>query len=321
MSSDGRSASAPGPQVSAGEVRTHAGAFELDRDVVVVTGRDAVTYLQSQVSADVTALGVGESTWALLLEPNGRLAVWGRVTRAGDEALTFDVDHGWGEVAADRLRRFVLRVDVTVEASVRRWLAFRGPASTEAAGSMPVPDDAVVVAVDWRGLPGVDVILPADVTRGGASWRGAPVSEPAGDVPWRGADVLEILRIEQGWPAMGRELDGSSIPAEAGAWLIDASVSFKKGCYTGQELVARIHSRGSHTPRHLRGLVLDGEEAPVPGTPVLADGVERATVTSATISERFAAPIALAMVHRSVEPGSTVDVGGRPAAVVDLPFS
>ena len=82
-----------------------------------------------------------------------------------------------------------------------------------------------------------------------------------------GPEALNAVRVEAGWPAMGAELgpdlDPLVIPAEAGPWLVDASVSFTKGCYTGQELVARVDSRGSNTPRHLRGLVVSTDVAPV----------------------------------------------------------
>jgi len=290
-------------------VSEESGAFELDRDVATLSGPDAVSFLHSQVSADVTSLDVGASTWSLLLEPNGKLTVWGRVTRTGDEELVFDVDAGWGEVAAARLRRFLLRVDLTIEVGSRRCLALRGPRSAPVVDLLQLPDDAFVAPVDWRGLPGVDVVSRERV-------------DVPGELQTHGRDVLEVMRVEQGWPAMGRELDASTIPAEAGAWLIESSVSFTKGCYTGQELVARVHSRGSHTPRHLRGLVFDDSASPPePGTPVLADGVERATVTSAAVSVRLGAPIAMAMLHRSVEPGATVDVDGSSATVVELPFS
>lgn len=301
----------PGP-FDASVVRSSVGAFELHRDVVRVSGPDAVSYLQGQVSADVTELTVGSSTPALLLEPNGKLAVWCRITRTAGDEMLLDVDAGWGDVAISRLRRFLLRVDVEVEPSPRRGVALRGPSS--AATAAGIVGDVVRVDVDWRGLPGVDVLGAVD---------GEAPAVPD-DVPLLGRDVWDELRVEQGWPEMGRELDASTIPAEAGDWLIDTSVSFTKGCYTGQELVARVHSRGSHTPRHLRGLRFGPggtHRAPEPGTPVLADGIERATVTSSTSSASLDAPIALAMLHRSVEPGATVEVGGRTATVVELPFT
>ncbi|MDQ2651142.1 MAG: folate-binding protein, partial [Actinomycetota bacterium] len=132
-----------------------------------------------------------------------------------------------------------------------------------------------------------------------------------GSVEVAGAEALDALRIECGVPAMGAELTDATIPAEAGQWVIDASVSFTKGCYTGQELVARIDSRGGNVPRPVRALVVTGPGPDDPtelvGTPILADGTEVGTVTSAARSELGV--IALGLVGRSVEPGAEVTVG------------
>lgn len=305
--------------------RTGVAAFAYARDVLRVTGSDAITFIQGQVSADVAALAVGASTWSLVLEPQGKIESWVRITRTAEAELLLDVDDGWGERAAARLRRFLLRVDVTIDAVAVGCVALRGPLAAAAGAELVEGASGSVraVPVDWRGLGGVDLFGPVD----GPS----PVVPDA--IPMLDSRVLEVLRVEQGWPAMGHELDSSTIPAEAGQWLIDASVSFSKGCYTGQELVARIDSRGGNVPRHLRGLVMAGSAdvagttgaeavtVPAPGTPMLLDGVERATVTSSAYSPTIDAPIALALVHRSVEPGAVLDVGGIAATVVDLPFT
>jgi folate-binding protein YgfZ len=136
--------------------------------------------------------------------------------------------------------------------------------------------------------------------------------------PGPGADEHDVRRIERGVPAMGAEITEDTIPAELGQWLIDASVSFTKGCYTGQELVARIDSRGGKVPRPVRGLVVDGD-VPVVGAPVAAGGVEVGRVTSSARSPELGA-IALAPVARSVEPGAAVEVDGVPAVVRELPL-
>lgn len=292
--------------------RTDVAAFEYHRDVLRVTGADAVTFLQGQISADVAALPEGRQTWSLVLEPQGKVDAWFRIRRTGPVELLIDVDAGWGERLLARLRRFLLRVDVTIEPSPRACVALRGPLAGEV--GLDVDGAELTSWVDWRGLDGVDVFGP----EGGA----APVVPEA--VPVGDPLALHVLRVEQGWPALGHELDSSTIPAEAGQWLIDASVSFTKGCYTGQELVARIDSRGGNVPRHLRGVVLDaaaGDVAvPGPGTPVLLEGTERGAVTSSAFSPTLGAPIAMGMLHRTVEPGATVDVGGATGTVVELPF-
>jgi folate-binding protein YgfZ len=123
----------------------------------------------------------------------------------------------------------------------------------------------------------------------------------------------EVARIEAGVPRMGAEIvDGEVIPGELGQGLIDASVSFTKGCYTGQELVARIDSRGGNVPRHLRGLVVDGGsgDVPAPGTEILVGDKVVGSVTSSAYSSALGSPIALGFVHRSVGPPAEVILRG-----------
>jgi folate-binding protein YgfZ len=197
---------------------------------------------------------------------------------------------------------------VAVEELGWSCVAVRGPRSAEvdpgACGA------ELVGAVDWGGLPGVDLLGP-------------DVGVPDG-IPEAGVEALEAVRIEAGWPAMGRELDDSVIPAEAGQWLIDASVSFTKGCYTGQELVARVDSRGGNTPRRLRGVVLDAAVAPPEGAVVVVDGDERGRLTSVGASPGLGATIALAYVHRSVAPPADAvvrwDGDDAPARILELPL-
>ena len=182
----------------------------------------------------------------------------------------------------------------------------RGPGAHEA-----VPEGGL--PADWPGLPGVDLVGPA-----------ADVEAPAG-VPVVSLDDYEVARIEAGVPVMGRELDESTIPAEAG--IVDRSVSFTKGCYTGQELVARIDSRGGNVPRRLRGIVVagDGHRCRPVGAVVHADGKEvgRAHQRAAR-SPRLGAAVALAYVRRAVEPPAEVELrwdgGTAPARVLALPL-
>jgi folate-binding protein YgfZ len=290
-------------------LRRGVAAFPAERDVLAVTGADAVTFLQGQLSADVVALGVGESTCSLLLQPQGKVEAWIRLTRTAEDRVVVDVDGGWGDAVAARLNRFKLRVDATIEALDWTGVSLRGP---DAPGVDVAASGAeLVLPVDWRGLAGVDLLGPH-------------VSVPDGvDV----ADPLAAhnVRIEQGWPAMGHELDDSVIPAEVGQWLIDTSVSFTKGCYTGQELVARIDSRGGNVPRPVRLLVVEGEFPVAPGAEVRLDGQPVGSVSSSTPPLSAGHPgLALAPLARAVEPGATVEVetieGWMAAGVVEPPF-
>ncbi len=150
---------------------------------------------------------------------------------------------------------------------------------------------------------------------------------PAGDDGDEDEVEVEVERIEAGVPRAGAELVDDVIPAELGQWMIDASVSFTKGCYTGQELVARVDSRGGNVPRHLRGLVVEGDLVPPVGAELVADPSGAAKVVGAVTSSARSpelGPVALAFVHRTIEPPGEVQVrwdGGQATAQVrDLPL-
>ena len=268
------------------DLRTELGAAPLQRDVVRVHGPDAIEYLQGQLSQDVAALGVGESAPSLLLQPTGKAEAWLRVTRTADDAVVLDVAAGFGDAVHARLRRFKLRTKVELEPGVWWGLAVRGPGATE----VTVPAGAMALDAGWPGVDGVDLLSEDELALAG--------------VPLVDREALEALRIECGVPAMGAELTDATIPAEAGQWLIDASVSFTKGCYTGQELVARIDSRGGNVPRPVRGLLVDGDPPRV-GTEIELDGARVGVVTSAARSPGLGG-VALAVVNRAVEIGREV---------------
>ena len=272
-------------------LRDGTAAVWLPRDVLRASGPDAVSFLQGQVSQEVESLAVGASAWSFVLQPQGKVDALVRVTRVADDEVVLDTDAGYGEAVLTRLNRFKLRVKADIEPVDWRCLAVRG---TTPSGE--------VVAVAAFGVGG-DVL-------------GADVAVPDG-VPLCDVAAYEVLRIEQGWPAMGAELTDRTIPAEAG--IVDRTVSFTKGCYTGQELVARIDSRGGNVPRHLRAVVVRGTA--VVGAAVVVDGKEVGALTSAAESPSFPdATVALAYVHRDVEPGAAATVDGAPAEVRPLPL-
>lgn len=262
------------------------------RDVVTVTGPDTIDYLQGQLSQDVAALDVGGAALSFVLQPQGKVDTWVRVDRAGPETVRLDTDPGAGAGLVARLERFALRTKVDVAlAEAVEVLAVRG---AEVLDGVPC---------GWPGGPGSDVFdadpddLPTDLP------VGAVALDPAG---------YEALRIRAGVPRMGAEITSETIPAELGRWVIEASVSFTKGCYTGQELVARIDSRGGNVPRHLRGLVGPGLAA---GAVVTSpEGKEVGVVTSA------AGEVGLALLHRSVVVPAAVLVDGVAARAVEVPI-
>jgi folate-binding protein YgfZ len=292
-------------------LRHGVGGLILPRDMLAVSGPDAVEYLQGQCSQDVATLADGESADALLLSPQGKVDASIRATRTGSDAFLIDTDAGFGEVAQTRLLRFRLRVKVDIEPVPWVCLAIRGPES----GSVPPASEPGVLRlpVQWPGLSGFDLIGPAPLL--------PETVRPCGIGAW------EAARIEAGIPVMGREVTENTIPAEAG--LVERSVSFSKGCFTGQELVARLDARGTKVARRLCGIVVDDPErlAPVRATVHTTDGEHqvgqltsvawspglRTTVGLATLQRRVAPPSAVSV--RWDEDGRSVDVGAEAKAL------
>ena len=281
-------------------------AGPVPRDAVAVTGADAAPYLQGQISQDVDAVAPGASAWSLVLAPQGKVDAWFRLTRGHDGSFVLDVDPGFGETLVSRLERFRLRVDVSFERlDGWRMLAVRGPRAAEA--WLDTVDAEVRSVVDWPGFGGIDLLGP-------------DIAPPPG-LPTDGAGDLEAARIRAGWPAMGRELTERTIPAEVGG-LVESSVSFTKGCYTGQELVARIDSRGGNVPRPVRLLEIRGDMSPggvSPGDEITVDGKAVGEITSAAADPDSAVTVALGPVHRRVEPPAAATVAGMAATVLATP--
>jgi folate-binding protein YgfZ len=290
-------------------LRRGAGARLVPRDAVVVSGPDAASYLQGQCSQDVAALGVGASADSLLLSPQGKLDALVRVSRRAEDEYLLDVDGGWGAAVRERLERFKLRVKVEIAEVPMGCLSMRGP---KVAADVDAPGAQLVVAFSWGGAEGVDVLGDGV---GQSTLQGLePTVRRCGPAAW------EAVRVEAGIPVMGADLDDRTIAAEAG--LVGRAVSFTKGCFTGQELVARLDARGSKVARRLTGLVLvAGEPTPVPdgaesgeaapplpaGTEVVVGDTAVGAVTSSAWSPVRGA-VALAYLHRRVTPPTGVQV-------------
>jgi folate-binding protein YgfZ len=261
--------------VSAATEPLTAFAVPIRRDVVVVEGPDAAAYLQGQLAQDMPGMEIGGWAWSLLLQPQGKIEAWVRVHRVSELRYELDVEESFGAAVMARLRRFLIRTDATIAETSRDMCAVRGRPIGGASGR------AVDLApICWPGVEGFDAI------------GHGPEGVDAGTI-----DDLEALRVSAGVPAMGSELTSDVIPAEVGSWFIDASVSFTKGCYVGQELVARVDSRGNRTPRKLRVIALaDGATDALRGAELCEpDGRVVGALTS------VAGGRALAYVHRSVE--------------------
>jgi folate-binding protein YgfZ len=284
-------------------LRRDVGAVWLPREALRIAGPDALTYLQGQVSQDIDALGTGDSALSFILQPQGKVDALVRVTRTGDDEVVIDVDAGWGDAVQTRLARFKLRSKFDIDVLRWRCLAIRGPKAHD------VDTTGLAIITDWPGLPGVDLL-------------GADPHVPDG-IRLCDPDAYQAVRIEAGVPAMGSELDERTIPQEAGL-VVERAVSFTKGCYTGQELVARLDARGNNVPRNLRGVVLRTNVMPPSTAELERDGKVVGKLTSVAESLELRAPVALAYVKRDVEPGTDVtllwDGGTAPARVETLPL-
>jgi folate-binding protein YgfZ len=269
------------------------GLAPIPRDLVSIKGPQAVEFLQGQLSQDVAAILSGTTQCSFLLQPTGKVDAWFRMGPVSD-GFAIDVAGGFGDLVKARLERFKLRTKVDIEMTSNAW-------------------SHRAVRAQLQTGPGVDIVRPAV--------EGLVFADGT-DLPIVGLDAYETVRIECGVPAMGSELTENTIPAEAGQWVIDQSVSFTKGCYTGQELVARIDSRGGNVPRHLRGIVIDG--MPPVGASIAVGDAEVGSVTSVGRAPEGSGAIALGYVARKVEPPADAAVswngGEAPARIQALPL-
>lgn len=245
-------------------------------DACRVFGRDAASYLHSQASNDIASLEVGSSRYAFLLDPTGKIVSLVRVTRLGDTEFLLDLDRGGLDDLIARLRRFMIRVDVTIEPVDLTCVCHRGDDVSQIleSSAAPATTDAPVVAAWWGDGTAVDQLL---------------VGDASGD---EFSSELEIERVAAAWPRLGAEIEsGSTLPAATG--VVPRAVSFTKGCYPGQELVERMDSRGAEAPMILRRL--DEATGLAVGDEIRHDDAVIGRVTS------VAGGRALAYVRRGVE--------------------
>jgi folate-binding protein YgfZ len=278
----------------------HTGPAIADRSaraLVGVRGRDAEKLLQSLVSNDVEAVQPGGSCLAFVLTPKGRPVADLRIWREAQDAFVLEAEPELQTELQATVRRYRLAARAEISDDRDRF------ASVSLLGPLAVPKG--LLSAD--GSLGVDVLgSPEDVA---ALWRDA-VAAGARAI---GSEAYEIVRVEAGVPRFGAEIDASVLPAETG--LVDQAVSFTKGCYVGQEPVARLHYRG-HPNRHLRALVsFDGALPTVPAELALGDRVV-GRLTSVVQPPGDGPAVGLGYVRREVEEGSIVDVrqaDGDPA--------
>jgi folate-binding protein YgfZ len=304
------------------QLREECGLLErAGRGMLIVSGGEAAEYLQGQLTNDVEAIEPGDGAYAALLDRKGHMQADMRVLRPGEgPELWLDLEPAGLEAARRHLQMYKIgrEVEIADAGEERVLLALVGPRAAEFAGSAPLPENACeTVTVGGAGClavgsaEGIDLIVPAaerERARGALLDGGAVEVSP---------EAAEIVRIEAGRPRFGAEMGTETLPAEAG--IVERAVSFTKGCYIGQETVARLHYKGRPN-RHLRGLRLSAPAQP--GEALRAGEKEVGRLGSAAISPALG-PIGLAILRREAEPGATVTVGedGVTAEVVALPFS
>jgi folate-binding protein YgfZ len=301
-----------------------------------LSGRDRQTFLQGMVSNDVARLSPGEGCYAFLLDATGHVLSDARILCAPDYLL-LDVEPGLASFVAETLERYLIMEKCRIEdatATLHMGQIFVGGPRAAAvlaefgiagAGAWVEGQNAVVDLAGYDGLvaatrlvpgPGFDFYIPAV---GNADVVLLYQLELMGAVELDDA-TLDALRIEAGVPRFGVDMDAKTLAPETGQEA--RAINYKKGCYIGQEIVARIDARG-HTNRTFTGFAFpSGAAVPASGAPVVgADGKEVGRVTSAALSPALSQPRALGTIRREhASPGTPVVIAGGPAMVAALPF-
>jgi tRNA-modifying protein YgfZ len=278
-----------------------------NRGVVRITGPDRLSWLHSLTTQALDGLVPGAAAQTLVLSPNGHIEHHLTLTDNGT-ATWIHVEPGTAAALVEFLEsmRFMLRVEVADVSQDHAVLTVLGPGASDIAAGL----DGVVASVKPGSFGTNDLIVARD-----------RLPDAAGDLVRRGAVpagmwAFEALRIAAHVPRLGLDTDHRTIPHEVG-W-IETAVHLNKGCYRGQETVARVHNLG-HPPRRLVFLNLDGSEDRLPGhgDPVELDGPEKGTVvgfTGSAARHYELGPIGLALVKRTVPVEATLLAGGVPAA-------
>ncbi len=303
------------------QVREECGLVRSDdRFWLAVNGADAAEFLQSQVTNETVDLEPGSGVYAALLDRKGHIQADMRILRLATDSFLVDTGQVTGPALLKHLTMYKIGREVEIAEAARSTISLVGPAAFNVAGLAPGQENDFETATIAGGSClvaatafGLDVICEpeaeAAVRAELEARRAVPVSQAA----------VEIVRVERGRPSFGREMSDANMPAEAG--IVERAVSFTKGCYIGQEPVARLHYKGRPN-RHLRGL----KTAAAISEDDLAtlDGRELGKVGTAVLSPAHGW-IALAILRKEAEPGVTVSIdtaaGPIDAEVVQLPFS
>ena len=302
------------------QLREECGVLDRsNRGKLRVTGSEAAEYLQGQLTNDIEVLAPGEGCYAALLDRKGHMQADMRVLVVDEEKIWIDTEPEAIAAAKRHLEMYKIGrdADVVDAGDERAIVSLIGPRSAELAGSSPLPEYChEEITINGIECPAVGTALGIDLIPQAEDRERLIAALADAGAPEVSADAGEILRIESGTPRFGSEMDTATMPAEVG--IVSSAVNFEKGCYIGQETVARLHYKGKPN-RHLRGLRLS---TPVgPGATLSLGEKEVGKLGGSCVSPAHEA-IGLAIVRREAEPGTELLVGedGVTAHVVDLPF-
>jgi folate-binding protein YgfZ len=306
---------------------------------VELAGPEADGFLQNLCTNDVVKLRDGYGCEAFLTTNQAKTVAYLLTYRhqSGTEGTAFwlDAGPGMGDKVAKHLDRYLISEQVVI---TDRTLEFgqvhlAGPRAREVLERALLGESPPLVELQHTkanvggtaifirghsplGLPGYDILVSRDDAA--ALWQ---TLFESGAIP-AGIETYHALRVEAGTPQYGIDIDETNLPQEVGR--VDQSISFTKGCYIGQETIARIRTYG-HVNRSLVGLILEGQGTEPSGTKLFRDGKEAGHLTSCVHSPRLKGVIALGYVRRgNQEPGTTLEVQGatsRAAVVRELPFA
>jgi folate-binding protein YgfZ len=309
------------------------------RAVFALTGPDRVRYLNAVTSGNIRDLTPGQSALGLLLNAQGHMLAELMTLVLEDRLLV--LSHAYlRQRTFEILERFIIMDDATLadDTAQTGTLAIEGPKALDLLRKlmhveyMQLPDGAHVTAVldsagaaipcrvlrhSLFGIRGAELLLPRESLS--AAWQAlTAAARVQGGAPI-GYRALNMLRLEAGIPWFGTDFDEHQIPQEAG--VESTHISFTKGCYTGQEIVERVRSRG-HVNRRLTGLLFNSAEVPKPGATVLAkDGTEAGHITSAAFSPLAGKATGMAYLRREyLEPGTTLQCENVAAEVIEVPL-
>lgn len=321
-------------------VRKRVGLADLsDRGKLCLGGKEHLKFLQGMLTNDVMKLGEGRGMYAAVLTVKGRMISDMRVYRE-KESVLLDLEPGLNIKVGELLKKFRLSYKASIDDLTESLglISIQGPDAPrlladiigkenpllneyEHARRTVDGTEIMVVKAGRTGEEGYDVYVEAGLLS--SIWELLAEKGKEYGIKPVGSGALEMLRIEAGIPAYGIDMDEDTIPIEAGLW---NALNFEKGCYVGQEVIARIKWRG-HVNWHLAGLVSSGERTPVRGDEVIQGEKKIGRVTCGALSPALGRPIALGYIRREfIEPGTGVQIrfgdgAEERAEVSPLPFT